>query len=86
MRTLDLTRLDAITPELIERATQEHDLDTALWPLQIAAGIEAGDTAGLFFSFMDGENSQWFDASPAERKRWLLGWIGLEKRHAGFAG
>ncbi|MGE8454412.1 MAG: hypothetical protein ACN6OP_28145 [Pseudomonadales bacterium] len=57
MRTLNLTRFDAITPELIERATQEHDLDTALRPLQLAAGIEAGDTAGLFFSFMDRQES-----------------------------
>ncbi|KJK21094.1 hypothetical protein UB46_29430 [Burkholderiaceae bacterium 16] len=49
-------------------ATQQHDLDTARRPLQIAAGIEAGDIAGLFFSFMDSENSQWFKASPAERR------------------
>ncbi|MFJ1258376.1 hypothetical protein [Cupriavidus sp. CuC1] len=68
MRTLGLTRFDAVTPGLIERATQEHELDTARRPLPIAADIEAGDTAGLFFNFMDSEDSQWFEASPAERR------------------
>lgn len=82
MRTLGLTRFDAITPGLIERATQEHELDTARRPLPIAADIEAGDTAGLFFSFMDSEDSQWFEASPAERRGRLRQWPVLEQRHA----
>lgn len=82
MRTLGLTRFDAVTPGLIERATQEHELDTARRPLPIAADIEAGDTAGLFFSFMDSEDSQWFEASPAERRGRLRQWLVLEQRHA----
>ena len=75
-------RINGVTAEMIESAAHSPDLDSALQPLQAAAGITSGDTAGLFFSFMDRENSQWFEASPAERKGWLRQWLALEQRHA----
>ncbi|MFJ1256091.1 hypothetical protein [Cupriavidus sp. CuC1] len=73
--------LNGITAEMMESAAQYPDLDSALQPLQAAAGITSGDTAGLFFSFMDSENSQWFEASPAQRHVWLRQWLALEQRH-----
>ncbi|WP_416047347.1 hypothetical protein [Cupriavidus basilensis] len=74
--------LNDITAEMIESAAHNPHLDSALQSLQAAAGITSGDTAALSFSFMDSENSQWFEASPAERKGWLRQWLALEQRHA----
>lgn len=74
--------LNGITAEMMESAARNPDLDSALQPLQAAAGITSGDTAGHFFSFMDSENSQWFEASPAQRNVWLRQWLALEQRHA----
>ena len=73
---VDLTK---ITPELLAIASNQPDLDEALYPLQVAAGIDQGDVAGMFFSGPNGE--EWPCATPARRLELLQAYIEVERVH-----
>lgn len=59
MRLPNLTRrrvkMDRITPDLMDAASNESDLNQALYSLQAIAGIDSGDVAGVMFSGSKGE-------------------------------
>lgn len=58
------------------------DLNEALHPLQRAAGIDACDVAGVFFSGDENNESTRTRASPAVREQWLQDYLDLERRMA----
>ncbi|RDK06086.1 hypothetical protein DN412_33250 [Cupriavidus lacunae] len=68
---------------MIDAAALVDDLNEALYPLQRAAGIDAGDVAGVFFSGNDKNESTWATASPAVREQWLQEYLDLERWTAG---
>ncbi|GLC91924.1 hypothetical protein Tamer19_13320 [Cupriavidus sp. TA19] len=71
--------VDLVTTSMIDAAVQESDLNEALYPLQRAAGIDAGDVAGVFFSGDDKNEVTWRTAHPQQRKSWLLEYLELER-------
>jgi len=68
--------IDKATPELLQRAAQEADLDAALVLVQDAIGQRYGDVAGVFFSGPRGE--QWPTLSQDERMPVLREYLNTE--------
>lgn len=69
-----------VPPSLVERMANVTDLNAALWPLQLAAGIEAGDVAGAFFCDDQRNEEAWRLASVHRRARWLREYLAIESR------
>ncbi|MGE0602189.1 MAG: hypothetical protein AB7O46_00200 [Xanthobacteraceae bacterium] len=66
--------IDAIRARDILGASLIDDLDAALLPLQVIAGIDAGDVAGQVFAGFD-----WKAATRAQRLDRLRVWIAAER-------
>jgi hypothetical protein len=75
--------LSAVTQAMIDAAALVDDLNEGLYPLQRAAGIDAGDVAGVFFSGNDKNETTWTTAPPAVREKWLQDYLNLERWMAG---
>jgi len=71
----------AITDDMIAAAVQNSDLDAALQPMMIAAGISDGGMAGVCFSGAvdnDDPSENWENLSPETRTGLIREWIAAE--------
>ncbi|MDQ1817252.1 hypothetical protein RBA41_28500 [Massilia sp. CCM 9210] len=68
--------LQAITQAMLDKASENPDLDRALDPLMDAAGIKDGDVAGVVFSGPKGQS--WPTAAGADRLEMLGEWMSTE--------
>lgn len=66
-----------ITPDMLNTASYEADLNAALFPLQDAAGITTGDAAGVYFSGPRG--AEWPNADTVRRRELLAGYLEFEQ-------
>ena len=61
-------------------AIANDDLDAAVRPIQDCFGVESGDTAGMYFTELEGNdpNAAWKDLDYDERRKHILAYIRLE--------